>query len=104
MFRHTTHAPRSVVSAQVARIAELEATVAALRTELARSRRPSVGGTVVAPSAKQQRSLDDIENELRAATVRCLAGDPTAEADLEKLDAVLKAHPDFAVRKSAAAR
>jgi hypothetical protein len=71
------------------RIAELEATVAALRSELHR---------VNKPTEQQQRSIDDIEGELRAATARCLQGDPAAEAELERLDAALRAHPEHNVR------
>lgn len=71
------------------RIAELEATVAALRSELHR---------VNKPTEQQQWSIDDIEGELRAATARCLQGDPAAEAELERLDAALRAHPEHNVR------
>ncbi|KAH8071588.1 hypothetical protein JL721_4088 [Aureococcus anophagefferens] len=53
-----------------------------------------------APAPASRRSIEAIEDELRAATARCLAGDPTAEADLERLDAALRAHPDFAVRRA----
>ena len=75
------------------RIAELEATVAALRSELNRVKKPT---------EKQQQSIDDIESELRAATARCLQGDPSAEAELERLDAALRAHPDHKIRQAKA--
>ena len=75
------------------RIAELEATVAALRSELNRVKKPT---------ESQQKSIDDIESELRAATARCLQGDPTAESELERLDAALRAHPDHKIRQAKA--
>ncbi|CAH0373420.1 unnamed protein product [Pelagomonas calceolata] len=75
------------------RIAELEATVAALRSELNRVKKPT---------EKQQQSIDDIESELRAATARCLQGDPSAESELERLDAALRAHPDHKIRQAKA--
>ncbi|KAH8046646.1 hypothetical protein JL722_13539 [Aureococcus anophagefferens] len=95
-------APGPVVSAeQTQRIRELENTVAVLRGELQRSRASGAGSPPPgAPAPASRRSIEAIEDELRAATARCLAGDPTAEADLERLDAALRAHPDFAVRRA----
>ena len=91
-----------VVSAeQTQRIRELENTVAVLRGELQRSRASGAGSPAPgAPAPASRRSIEAIEDELRAATARCLAGDPTAEADLERLDGALRAHPDFAVRRA----
>jgi len=91
-----------VVSAeQTQRIRELENTVAVLRGELQRSRASGAGSPPPgAPAPASRQSIEAIEDELRAATARCLAGDPTAEADLERLDGALRAHPDFAVRRA----
>jgi len=66
------------------RIRELEAIVDSLTAQLR-------GG-------KEESSLEDLEAELKAAAAALLAGDASAEADLDRLDAAIKAHPEYAER------
>ncbi|KAH8061701.1 hypothetical protein JL720_13402 [Aureococcus anophagefferens] len=77
----------------------MENTVAVLgRAPAGSVRRPPPG----APAPASRRSIEAIEDELRAATARCLAGDPTRRRT-SALGA-RSAHPDFAVRRASKAR
>ena len=53
--------------------------------------------------AAEVLSLDEAEARLRAAVARLLAGDESAADEIEKMDAAIKANPEFAAREAAQA-
>ena len=79
-----------------ARVVELEAAVKSLREALASARKPEDENV-------EASSLDALESAMRAAAARLMDGDESAEADLDRLDKAIRAHPDHVARVAAAA-
>ena len=46
-----------------------------------------------------ERSLSELEDEMKKAAARLLDGDPSAEAYLERLDRAVRTHPEHAKRQ-----
>ena len=71
------------------KISELEMILSSLQEKLK-----------MVPSEKSDnRTLDDIEKELRIATEKCFAGEECSEDYLERLDIALRSHPQYAIRE-----
>ena len=68
------------------RIRELEGIVASLKRQLSDKKIP------------EEKTLEELEKELKNAATKLLAGDDAAEADLDRLDAAIQAHPSYADR------
>ena len=72
------------------KISELEMILSSLQEKLK---------LVSSEKGTNDRSLDDIENELRIATQKCYAGEECSEDYLERLDNALRSHPEYAIRE-----
>jgi len=71
------------------KISELEMILSSLQEKL----------KLVSSEKGSNRTLDDIENELRIATQKCFAGEECSDDYLERLDIALRSHPEYAIRE-----
>ncbi|KAJ1447355.1 hypothetical protein M885DRAFT_543109 [Pelagophyceae sp. CCMP2097] len=80
--------PRLADGAKAHRIAELESLVRALRSKLSSQ----------AADGAEDKTLDELEGDLKRAAEKLFSGDTTVEAELENIDRAIRAHPDFVER------